>query len=151
MLFTDTPVHYRPNLITAIRYIDEYDILGIIHAIVTKEIDYSDNQEFLYGYKDVYQMRERIKETFGANLITDLDDFIKFLKDKFYCSCEELTLEKGIVPKGKMVIERKPNKQPDIAIQFDSMFVLEELFEFYNINRRVKRCIQYQLKEKLKK
>ena len=123
------------NLYSVIRNNDEFDIVGIIYSVLTKESDFCKEGDGSYSHKEVFCVYTRIKETYGENIKFQLLRFLEYLKEKYFLKYEDLIKQKNIL-EHNLIIEKEKNKMPFVKNKFNSQFIVEEIFIFCEKEKR---------------
>ena len=117
------------NLFSVVRNNDEFDIVGIIYSVLTKESDFCQEGDGSYTHKEVYCVYTRIKETYGEQIKFQLLRFLEYLKEKYFLKYEDFIKQKNIL-EHNLIIEKEKNKIPQISNGFNSQFIVEKIFCF---------------------
>ena len=123
------------NLFSVVRNNDEFDIVGIIYSVLTKESDFCQEGDGSYTHKEVYCVYTRIKETYGEQIKFQLLRFLEYLKEKYFLKCEDFLKQKTIL-EDNLIIEKEKNKMPFVKNKFNSQFIVEEIFIFCEQEKR---------------
>ena len=123
------------NLFSVVRNNDEFDIVGIIYSVLTKESDFCQKGDGCYTHKEVYCVYTRIKETYGEQIKFQLLRFLEYLKEKYFLKHEDFLKQKTIL-EDNLIIEKEKNKMPFVKNKFNSQFIVEEIFIFCEQEKR---------------
>ena len=123
------------NLFSVVRNNDEFDIVGIIYSVLTKESDFCQEGDGSYTHKEVYCVYTRIKETYGEQIKFQLLRFLEYLKERYFLKHEDF-LKQRTVLEDNLIIEKEKNKMPFVKNKFNSQFIVEEIFIFCEQEKR---------------
>lgn len=119
------------SLISLHRYMEDVDIIGIIHEFLTKEwIVVDENNEMIsYGIPTILDSFKKIKDQTGFDIEFEVKKFIKYLTINYVVDFQrnENCLYKPMIivcKNGDRVIDDK----------FDAIFILEELCKYSRKN-----------------
>lgn len=123
------------NLFSIVRNNDEFDIIGIIYAVITKESDFCKKDDGSYTHKEIFYVYTRIEKTYGIHIKFQLLRFLEYLKQKCFLSNENFIKQKEIFD-NNLVIEKEKNKIPFVKNSFNSQFIIEQICIFCEMEKR---------------
>lgn len=124
------------NLYSVIRNNDEFDIIGIVYAVITKESDFCKPDDGCYTHKEVFYVYNRIKEIYGEEIKFQLLRFLDNLKNKYFISYEKYCEQNKTIFENNLIIEKEQNKMPFVKNNFNSQFIIEEMIIFCEKEKR---------------
>ena len=116
------------TLSSIVRGNDEFDIVGLIYSMVTKEPDFKIDGG--YTYPEIFNAYNRIEKVYGIEVKRQLIQVINFLQNKYFLDYENFQKQDLKIFKNNLIIEKEKDKIPFINNKFNAQFVTNEIIEF---------------------